>query len=52
MATKLARVVTYQEGLPPVKSHMTLWSLDLAKSPDKQKPLYLHYDVAYVHEIL
>ena len=32
-------------------NHVTLWSRNLAVSSDKLKPLYLHYNSAYGHQI-
>ena len=31
------------------QNHLTLWLCDLAKSLDKLKPLYIHYQCTYFH---
>ena len=42
VATKLGRVVTYHQGLPPIKSHNLLitWS---GRIKSQNKAVYLHY---------
>ena len=44
MATKFYWLVTFLERLQPIKSH------GLARSRDKQKPLYLRYQNTYDHQ--
>ena len=46
MVTKLDRMVTYLDGLPPMKL-LDPRSRGLARSRDKRKPLHLHYHRAY-----
>ena len=43
IATKLGRVATYCEGLPPIKSYGTLTTWVFLRSCDKLKALDLHY---------
>ena len=49
MATNLGKMVTYYEGLPPVKLHDPLitWS---SETHDKLETWYLHYQSAYGHQ--
>ena len=47
MATKLRRVVTYHEGLPPIKSYDPLI---ICSCKIKLKPLYLHYHSVHGHQ--
>ena len=49
MATKLGRMVTYLDGLLPMKSHDPLitWSCEITGS---RKPLYFHNHSAYGHQ--
>ena len=42
MATKLVRMITYLEGLLPVKSHNP-WIRSLAKLHEEIEALYLQY---------
>ena len=42
MATKLGRMITYLEGLLPIKSHNP-WIRSLAKLHEEIEALYLHY---------
>ena len=48
-ATKIGRVVTCHEVVPPLKSHdpLIVWS---CKITDDLKPLYLHYHIAYGYQ--
>ena len=48
MATKLGKVITYHEGLQPIKAYDSLRGL--FQSHDKIKTLYLHYQSAYGHQ--
>ena len=48
-ATKLDKMVTYHDGVSPIKSH-DLWSHRLSKSRDKLKT-HLHYHSAYGQQI-
>ena len=51
MTTKLDRIVTYFEGLLPIKSFdaFTIW---LVKSHEQTKPLHLHYYSSYSYQNL
>ena len=48
-STKFGKTMTYQKGLPPIKSHDPLitWS---TRSCDKLQALYLPYQSAYGHQ--
>ena len=46
ISSKLGRKVPYLDGLLPIKSYDPLWSRG------KLKSLYLHYQIAYDHQIL
>ena len=46
ITTKLGRMVAHLDELL-LKSHMIIWSRDLARSSNKPKSLYLCYHSAY-----
>ena len=47
LATKRGRLMTYFEELHP---HKIIWRFDLARSNNKLKALYLHFQSAYYHQ--
>ena len=52
MATKVIdTMVTYFAGLLII-NNLTVWSRGLARSRDKQKPLYLYCQSVFGHQIL
>ena len=51
MAPKLDRMESYHEGVLPVKSYGPLVTWSRARSRDKLKTLYLHYQSAYSQQI-
>ena len=54
MTTRLGRMVTYHEGLPPIKSNNPLikWSHDKQKTIISPLPQFLSRVVAYLEVLL